>query len=98
MPPPPLLRATWPVFAAELATALAEPGLKAQVDRLRVVEPCGCGDGFCQSLYTAPKPTGPYGAGHRCVPLDAPWPGFLVLDVVGADIVYVEVLDRPPLD
>jgi hypothetical protein len=39
-----------------------------------------------------------YGASHRNVALDAPWPGYLILDVVDDEIVYVEVLYRPPLD
>ncbi|GIF69014.1 hypothetical protein Ais01nite_70490 [Asanoa ishikariensis] len=96
--PPPLLRATWPTFAAELAAALDEPGLKDQVDRLRVVEECGCGDDFCRSFHTAPKPTGPYSAGHRNLELPAPWPGYLILDVVDDEIVFVEVLYRSPLN
>jgi hypothetical protein len=95
----PLLRATWPVFATELAAALdacGETGLKEQVERLRIVEVCSCNDGFCQSFHTAPKLPGPYGDGHRNVCLDAPWPGYLILDVVHDDIVYVEVLYRSP--
>ncbi len=96
-----LLRTTRPVFAAELAAALdahGEVGLKDQVERLRIVEMCSCGDDFCQSCYTAPKAPGPYGEGHRNVCLDAPWPGYLILDVVNDEIVYVEVLHRSPLD
>ncbi|MEU0558668.1 hypothetical protein [Dactylosporangium sp. NPDC006015] len=96
----PLLRTMWPVFTAELAAALAAEGedrLTDQVDRLRVVEVCGCGDDFCQSFYTAAKPAGTYGVGHRNVCLDAPWPGYLILDVVHDEIMYVEVLYRPPL-
>jgi hypothetical protein len=86
----PLLRTSWPIFATELAAALAmraEDQLKEQVERLRIVEVCSCGDDFCQSFYTAPKPRGPYGDGHRNVGLDAPWPGYLILDVVNDDIV-----------
>ncbi|MEV4759711.1 hypothetical protein AB0J86_32080 [Micromonospora sp. NPDC049559] len=96
----PLLRATWPIFAGELAAALREYGedrLTEQVDRLRVVEACSCEDDFCQSFHTAPRPDGPYGDGHRNVALDAPWSGYLVLDVVHDEIVYVEVLYRSPL-
>ncbi|RDS62486.1 hypothetical protein DWC19_26615 [Streptomyces sp. M7] len=64
---------------------------------LRLVEACGCGDGFCQSSRTAPhRPGEPYGPGHRCVPL-VPARGMLCLDVVDGRIVYVEVLDRPAL-
>ena len=96
----PLLRTTWPIFTTELAAALSACGedrLADQVERLRIVEVCGCGDDFCQSFYTGPKPAGAYGAGHRNVCLDAPWQGYLILDVVHDDIVYVEVLYRSPL-
>lgn len=96
----PFLCTTWPAFAAELTAALnayGEDRLTDQVERLRIVEVCGCTDDFCQSFYTKPKPAGAYGDGHRNVCLDAPWPGFLVLDVVDDDIAYVEVLYRSPL-
>jgi hypothetical protein len=96
----PLLRTTWPVFATELAAALDacdEQQLRAQVERLRIIGVCSCGDDFCQSFHTAPKSPGPYGDGHRNICLDAPWPGYLILDVVHDDIVYVEVLNRSPL-
>lgn len=91
---------TWPVFTAELAAALDAEGddrLTDQVGRLRVVELCGCGDDFCQSFYTAARPAGAYGVGHHNVGLDAPWPGYLILDVVHDEIRYVEVLYRSPL-
>ena len=96
----PLLRTRWPVFAAELTAALDAEGedrLKNQIGRLCVVEACGCGDDFCQSFYTRPKPAGAFGDGHRNVCLDAPWPGYLILDVVHDDIMYIEVLYRSPL-
>jgi len=38
------------------------------------------------------------GPGHSNVNLDPPWTGMLVLDDVDGRIMYVEVLDRPPLD
>jgi hypothetical protein len=96
----PLLGARWPVFAAELAAALDAAGedrLAEHAGRLRIVDVCACGDDFCQSFYTGPKPAGAYGDGHRNVCLDAPWPGYLILDVVDDDIMYVEVLYRSPL-
>ena len=95
-----LRRTTWPIFATELAAVLIAHGedrLTEQVERLRIVELCGCGDDFCQSFYTAPKPPGAHGNGHRNVGLTAPWPGYLILDVVRDDIVYVEVLYRSSL-
>jgi hypothetical protein len=87
----------WAVLAAQLVEALQAEGrneLARQVGELEVHELCGCGDSFCQSFYTAPRPEGAYGPGHRCLPLDAPWSGMLVLDLVAGQIVYVEVLDR----
>ena len=91
----------WPRLARELDDALLASGeslLAASVDSLRVVEQCGCDDDFCQSFYTAPKPQGTFGRGHRNVLLDPPWTGMLILDVVDDKIVYVEVIDRHPLD
>lgn len=91
----------WPSLADQFRRALlaeGEAGLAVSVHGLRVVEPCGCGDEFCQSFYTAPKPDGAYGPGHRNVWLDPPWPGMLILDVVQGEIVFVEVLYRTPLD
>ncbi|QLQ11835.1 MAG: hypothetical protein HZY75_09755 [Nocardioidaceae bacterium] len=91
----------WPDFARQLREALVaedEELLVTQVETLSVIAECGCGDDFCQSFYTAPKPDGAYGPGHWNVLLDAPWSGMLILDVVDGQIVYVEVLDRDPLD
>jgi hypothetical protein len=99
--PAPALRETWPIFAAELAMALDVHGddrLAEQVDRLRIVAICACGDDFCQSFYTGPKPVGAYGPGHRNVCLEPPWPGYLILDVLDDNIVHIEVLYRTPLD
>jgi hypothetical protein len=96
----PLVREVYPDLVAELARLLAAEGersLAAAVPDLRLVAECGCGDGFCQSIRTAEhEPGTPYGPGHRNVIL---WPdiGDLVLDVVYERIVYVEILDRPPM-
>ncbi|MCL2586450.1 MAG: hypothetical protein FWE35_28815 [Streptosporangiales bacterium] len=95
----PLVRDVFPEFSAELVTLLEEEGereLSGRARDLRLVMDCGCGEDFCQSFYTAPPPDGAYGPGHRCVPLTpAGW--LLVLDVVGEQIMFVEILDRPPL-
>jgi len=95
------VRARWPVLAAQIESALHaadELALAATLEALSVVDMCSCQDDFCQSFRTAPPPDGAYGQGHRCIPLDAPWPGYLVLDVVHEKIMYVEVLYRAPLD
>jgi hypothetical protein len=96
-----LLRECWPVLAAQLEEALRaadESALADDVGKLRLVQPCTCGEGNCQSFYTAPPSDGSYGTGYRNVLLDAPWPGEFLLDVVDGKIVFVEILDRPPLD
>ncbi|MBR7839165.1 hypothetical protein KDL01_38235 [Actinospica durhamensis] len=99
---PPLLRETFPAFAAELVSLLTSDGhtdLAVCAHDLRIVAQCGCGDDFCQSFYTAPKPDGAYGPGHRNIPLlrDGDRSGMIVLDVVNGRIMYVEVLYYPPL-
>ncbi|MFE1314762.1 hypothetical protein [Streptomyces sp. NPDC058755] len=96
----PLVREVFPDLVTELITLLEHEGereLAVCAWDLRLVEECGCGDDFCQSFRTAPHPQGqPYGTGHRCVPL-LPSRGMLCLDVVDGRIMYVEVLDRPPM-
>jgi hypothetical protein len=97
---PPLVSVRWPYLAAELVTALREEGesdLADRVETLRVLQRCGCDDDFCQSFYTAPEPAGAYGPGHRNVCLSPSEPGYLILDVVDNEIMYIEVLYRPPL-
>lgn len=98
---PPLASNRWPRLAAELTSALREADetdLADQVDTLRVLRECGCGDDFCQSFYTRPPPVGAYGPGHRNVCLSPSHSGMLVLDVVNDVIMFVEVIDRPLLD
>ncbi|MFI0718279.1 hypothetical protein [Streptomyces sp. NPDC021224] len=95
----PLLRLVFPGLVAELVALLEAEGereLATCARDLRFGE-CGCGDNFCQSIRTADHQDGqPYGEGHRCVPL-SPARGMLNLDVVHGRIVYVEILDQPPL-
>jgi hypothetical protein len=91
----------WPVLASQLRQALEAEGhaqLAVSVDGLNVVEHCGCGDDFCQSFSTRPKPEAAYGPGHRNIALAPPWPGYLILDVVHDEIAFVEVLYRTALD
>jgi hypothetical protein len=97
---PPFVSDRWPHLAAEVAVALREAGeshLVDQVNSPRVLQGCGCGDDFCQSFYTQPPPNGAYGPEHRNVGLNPSEPGMLVLDVVNNVIMFVEVIDRPPL-
>jgi hypothetical protein len=85
-----------PSLSLELEQLLKNQGeveLAAQVQQLIVVDRCRCGDDFCSSFYSQPKPQGHYGPGHRCLDLDAA-EGTLILDVVEGTIAQVEVLNR----
>jgi len=88
-----------PAFAVELQRLLTEGGeseLAALVPGLSIIGRCDCGDDFCATFYTQPKPEGAYGPGHRNVVL-APEAGTIILDVVADEITCVEVLDRPDI-
>jgi hypothetical protein len=92
----PLLTDALPAFATELRRLLEERGeseLAARVPGLMIFERCSCGDDFCATFYTQPKPNGGFGPGHRNVAL-TPEKGMLILDVVAGRIACVEVLDR----
>ena len=91
-----LLTEIFPPLARELEQLLKNQGeveLAAQVSQLAIVDRCRCGDDFCSSFYTQPKPEGTYGPDHRCIDLDAA-EGMLLLDVVKGKIAHVEVLNR----
>src|SRR5271155_1094007 len=91
-----LLTDTLPAFTAELRQLLVEQGapeLAAQVPGLMIFDRCRCGDDFCATFYTKPKPRGSFGPGHRNVALK-PDEGMLILDVVGDAIACVELLYR----
>jgi hypothetical protein len=91
-----LLTQILPQFAVELEQLLSKQGeaeLAAQVRRLVIVDRCRCGDDFCASFYTQPKPEGAYTPGHRCIDLK-PAKGMLILDLVADRIAHVEVLYR----
>ncbi|WP_218619485.1 hypothetical protein [Nocardiopsis flavescens] len=97
---PPLVRAVHPELIGVLVPLLEAEGerdLAVVAHDLRLVRPCGCGDGFCQSFFTFDHSHGEaFGPGHRMVAL-LPETGMINLDVVHGRIVYVEVLDHPPL-
>lgn len=83
----------------ELAEALRfEDGaeLADQVSELWITAVCGCGDDFCASFYTGPRPEGSRGPQHRNVTPETAT-GMVILDVVDGRIRYVEVLDRDDL-
>jgi len=86
-----------PDFAAELGNTLRLQGradLASQVPNLPLVDRCRCGEDFCATFYTAPKPEGAYGPGHDNVVVEVA-KGMTILDVVNGDIRCVEVLYRP---
>ena len=85
-----------PLLSQELEQLLKDMGetnLSSQVPGLRILDRCRCGDDFCASFYTQPKPNGAYGPGHRNVILE-PDKGMLILDVVDDVIAQVEILNR----
>lgn len=87
---------TLPDLAEELSKLLSAAGrndLAAQVPNLSIVDRCRCGDDFCASFYTQPKPNGAYGVGHENVALE-PERGMIILDVLNGSIAKVEVLYR----
>jgi hypothetical protein len=73
-----------PKLTVELEQLLSEhgePELAAQVSTLAIVDRCRCGDDFCSSFYTQPKPEGAYGSDPRALDLDAAR-GMVIVDVV----------------
>ena len=88
-----------PQLAAELASQLraqGEDSLADSVPGLCIVDRCRCGDEFCATFYTEPRPKGAYRPSHRNVVLE-PAEGMLSLDVVDDRIACVEVLYRPAI-
>jgi hypothetical protein len=98
MASPMLLTEALPKLTEELQKLLEakKPELAVQVPALKIVQSCGCGDDFCASFYTQPKPKGAYGPGHYNLLL-VPADGMLILDVVDSVISFVEVLYRPEI-
>lgn len=95
-PPRHLLVDVFPELAAEvkrLLTRADEEALADSIELLAIVDRCRCGDDFCATFYTAPRPAGSYGASHRCIDLEAD-DGILVVDVEHERVVCVEVLFR----
>jgi hypothetical protein len=93
---PPLLSETFPQLSEELQELLRSDGettLAAQVPKLTIVDRCRCGDDFCATFFTKPKPAGAHGPSLRTISLQ-PKKGMLVLDVVEGVIAQVEVLYR----
>jgi hypothetical protein len=69
------------------------PALATQVADLTIVDRCRCGDDFCATFYTVGRPNGPFGPGHYTIAL-SPLVGMLNVEVIGSQIVQIEVLYR----
>jgi hypothetical protein len=92
----PRLADVLPEFTVELRTLLETAGqheLADQVGGLVIFDRCRCGDSFCSSFYTEPKPNGAYVGDHDTVEVE-PNDGMILLEVVNARIAHIEVLYR----
>ena len=92
----PFLQEAMPELADELTGLLMKDGetkLAQQVPSLRIVDRCRCGDDFCSTIYTAPRPKGAWGNNHETIALD-PNEGCMIIDISGGNIVEIEILYR----
>ena len=91
----PLVADILPELAERLEVLLRERGeefLAAEVAKLRITAVCRCDNDHCGSFYTIDRPMKRWFRRGRQVDLGAGLPGSVILDVVGGEIVYVEVL------
>jgi hypothetical protein len=77
------------VSGMEISQTAGHDDLAKQIANLKIISRCHCGDDFCATFYTKPKPRG-YGAGRKSIDLD-PQQGMIILDVMDGSIVEVEV-------
>jgi hypothetical protein len=94
-----LVSEMFPELSRELEELLRDKGeaeLADQVSELKLVDRCRCGDDFCATMYTQPKPRRRYGPDHHAMDLDANT-GMIILDVVERKIVSIEILYRDPI-
>ena len=92
-----LVKEVLPALSKELHDLLEKEGrtdLVAQVEELPLMERCRCGDNFCSTFYTAPRPNGGYGLSHYNLELE-PRIGMIILDLVDDEIRCIEILNRP---
>jgi hypothetical protein len=90
-----LVSELFPELSQELEQLLRDKGeaeLAEQVSDLELVDRCRCGDDFCATIYSQPKPKR-FGPDHRAMDLDANT-GMIIVDVVARKIVCIEILYR----
>jgi hypothetical protein len=91
-----LVSEVFPELSKELEELLQKRGeaeLAGHIVELNLLDRCRCGDDFCATFYTQPKPAARYGPDHRAMDLDAN-AGMIILDVVEGRIVCIEILYR----
>jgi hypothetical protein len=91
-----MLIETFPEIAGEVTQTLltrGETALAGTIPSLAIVDRCRCGDSFCATIYTVPRPKGAWGPNHRNIHVDSS-KGIVVLDVVDDRVVEVEILYR----
>lgn len=91
-----LLKEALPEEANEIESLLFKDqwnDLANQISKLRIIDKCRCGDSFCSSFYSVPKPKGSWGPDYENIVLDSE-EGDFILDIVDGKIVYVEILHR----
>jgi hypothetical protein len=76
-----------------LLAAQGELALAAQISELNIISRCRCGDDFCATFYTQPKPIGSCGSTHSNIEVN-PKQGMMILDLAEGKIMCVEVLFR----
>ena len=90
------LKKEFPDIAEEIEALLKTEGeleLASQLEDLHIVDRCRCGESQCATMYTVPRPDGPWGINHDGISL--PFSnGMINIDTVGKKIVCLEVLDR----
>jgi hypothetical protein len=85
-----------PEFSDELRSLSIQagrPDIAEQIGRMLLLDRCRCGDDFCATFYTGPKPGGGYGPNHENIELAAE-EGMIILDLVDGGVQCVEVLYR----
>jgi hypothetical protein len=85
-----------PELAVELRILLEASNHRDLADQLAglvIFDRCRCGDSFCASFYTQPKPLGAYVGDFYTIEVE-PKEGMILLDVVNTQIAHVEVLYR----